>query len=182
MAKGVTEDDLASGIRSMGGLGTLTRTRRDSPFRDTREEERPEVKTVELPPPVEAAPRVAEVRNGVKPEPEIVQRAERPRVVAERSVPVDKPVRNERKKSPQRKADIYSERVTLQMSPEMRDEVDELARQLQRAKTSKDERITANTVMRVAIQAFLEAFDLDPKSCPNSEKELLDVARTRKRK
>jgi hypothetical protein len=181
MAKGVTEDDLASGIRSMGGLGTLSRNRRDSPFRDTREEEVPAVKTVELPLQKEVPSAAVEVRSEVRGEPARVVKAERPREV-EKPIPVEKPVRNERKKAPQRKADIYSERVTLQMSPEMRDEVDELARQLQRAKTSKDERITANTVMRVAIQAFLEAFDLDPKSCPNSEKELLDVARTQKRK
>jgi hypothetical protein len=38
------------------------------------------------------------------------------------------------------------------MSPKMRDEVETMARELQRAKTSKDERITANTVMRVAVR------------------------------
>jgi hypothetical protein len=44
--------------------------------------------------------------------------------------------------------------VTLQISPAMRDDVDALAQDLQRAKTTKDERITANTVMRYRCAAL----------------------------
>ncbi len=58
----------------------------------------------------------------------------------------------------------------------MRDEVDELARQLQRAKTSKDERITANTVMRVAIRLLTENFNLKSGEGPNNEDELFELA------
>ena len=60
--------------------------------------------------------------------------------------------RKEKKADPvgARKSDIYPEPVTLKISPEMRDSVIALARDLQRAKTTKDERIAANTVIRVA--------------------------------
>lgn len=71
-----------------------------------------------------------------------------------------------------RKADVFTERVTLQISPEMRDEVDALARDLQRAKTTKDERITANTVMRVAVQLLMEKYRFEKGDVANTEEEL----------
>ena len=55
---------------------------------------------------------------------------------------------------------MFTERVRLQISPEMRDDVERLARELQRAKVSKKERITGNTVMRVAIRLITERFEL----------------------
>ena len=82
-------------------------------------------------------------------------------------------------KASQRKADIFTERVTLQMSAEMRDAVDELARQLQRAKTSKNERITANTVIRVAIRLLTENFELGKDEGPNNEEELYSLSTKR---
>lgn len=94
-------------------------------------------------------------------------------------VPKDKGWRLSRPKQPQRKTDICSERVTLQISAEMPDEVDELARQIQRAKTSKDERITANTVMRVAIRLLTENFKLKAGEGPNNEEELFELASRR---
>src|SRR5262249_43149055 len=42
--------------------------------------------------------------------------------------------------------------------PEMRDNVQRIAREIQRGKTSKEERITANTVMRVAILLLTKHF------------------------
>lgn len=78
-----------------------------------------------------------------------------------------------------RKADIFTERVTLQLSTGMRDAVDALARDLQRRRTAKDERITANTVMRVAINILLERFELGADDVANSEGELLDLATRR---
>jgi hypothetical protein len=47
-----------------------------------------------------------------------------------------------------------------------------MARELQRAKTSKDERITANTVMRAAARPVLEHFSADGCDAANSEEEL----------
>jgi hypothetical protein len=54
------------------------------------------------------------------------------------------------------------------MSPKVRDEVETMARELQRAKTSKDERITANTAMRVAVRLVLEHFSADACGVANS--------------
>ena len=67
------------------------------------------------------------------------------------------------------------------MSPEMRDEVDSLARDLQRLKRSKEERITANTVMRVAIRHLLDEFELPRDDEVNGEEELYRLVRNRKR-
>lgn len=80
-----------------------------------------------------------------------------------------------------RKADIFTERVTLSMSTEMRDDVEALARELQRRRTRKDERITANTVMRVAIQSLLERLNLEDWEAANNEADLLELARRKLR-
>jgi predicted transcriptional regulator len=174
MAKGqVTEQDLASGMKGLSGFGALSGGRRDSPFRDSRSE-----------PPKESPPKEIDVRPNAETK---LPTVERPPQV---SVPPEPPVvRREaperlakpKAKQPQRKADVFSERVTIQMSPDMRDQVDELARQLQRSKTSKDERITANTVMRVAIQQFIETFKLERGEIVNNEEELLASALRRKK-
>ena len=74
---------------------------------------------------------------------------------------------------------IYTERVTLQLSPDMRDKVDALARELQRSKSSKDGRITANTVMRVAIRHLLKHYKVTGADVPNGEEELLEAIERR---
>src|SRR5262249_42202476 len=84
----------------------------------------------------------------------------------------EKSVRVEKRKTAQRKADIYTERVTIQISPDMRDSIDSMARELQRSKTSKEERITANTVVRVAVQVILEHFEPDKSEIANTEQVL----------
>lgn len=182
MAKNVTEEDLAAGMKGLGGFGALS-TRRDSPFRDSRAEARPpEPKTVEVKPSTEARSvyqtTVVEVKPPVEAKPVPV---ELPKPVAVKSAPMVREPSRPKQKTPQRKADIYSERVTLQISAEMRDEVDELARQLQRAKTSKDERITANTVMRVAIRLLTENFKLKSGEGPNNEEQLVELVAQRLR-
>lgn len=73
-----------------------------------------------------------------------------------------------------RKATVFTERVRLQISPEMRDDVERLARELQRAKVSKKERITGNTVMRVAIRLITERFELQSSEASNDEGELFE--------
>ena len=72
-------------------------------------------------------------------------------------------------------ADIFTERVTLQISPDMRDEIDALARDLQRARTTKEERITANTVMRVALQLLMKNHQFERGDVANNEAELYDL-------
>ena len=58
----------------------------------------------------------------------------------------------------------------------MRDDVDALARDLQRSKTTKDERITANTVMRVAEQLLIYHSQFKRGDVANSEEELYTLA------
>jgi hypothetical protein len=172
MPKGqVTEEELATGLRGMGGLSALAPTKRDSPFRDSRAD----VKSIELPAVPPAKPSVgdaAERAPSEKPSKEKpVAAAPKERSSAERQP------RAEKRKIAQRKADIYSEPVTLRISPEMRDEVDSLARDLQRAKTSKEERITSNSVIRVAIRYFLDEFPVADREQVNTELELLAFAK-----
>lgn len=71
------------------------------------------------------------------------------------------------------KTSIWSEKVTLQMTPEMRDDLNQLATRLQRRKATKEQRITANTVMRVAIQFLLDELKLNSSDIANTEDELL---------
>ena len=70
------------------------------------------------------------------------------------------------------KGDTLTERVTVQMSPEMRDAVCDLARHLQRRRKDKGERITANSVMRVAIQYFLDNVQLERVQGASTELEI----------
>ena len=177
MAKGqITEEQLQAGMKGLSGFGALSGkpapARRDSPFRDSRTEAPPEPKTIEVERPVEPKPEPVVRAVPRHPEPEA-----KPVAVPTKSVQVERPavMRSSQAKAPQsrRKADLFTERVTLQMSAEMRDQVDELARQLQRMKTSKEERITANTVMRVAIRLLLEEFTPSHGVEINSEDDLL---------
>lgn len=58
------------------------------------------------------------------------------------------------------------------MTAEMRSRANLLAAELQRRRTEKRVRFTPNTVVRVAIETFLEHFELSPGDHLNSEEEL----------
>lgn len=189
MAKGqVTEKELESSIASLGGLSGLATTgvsgaKRDSPF-GTSFAKRASSQVAE-------APREAAAERDPVKAIELKGRSEAPLVPAKEipaepkevvQVPPRTPVRSEAKPKarlvqepePTRKSDTLTERVTLQMSPDMRDNVGEIARKLQRRKTDKkSERLTANTVMRVAIQFLLDELTLDEEDRPSTEDELL---------
>jgi hypothetical protein len=173
MAKGqVSEEELTKGLKGIGNFGGLSapRVRRDNPFRDSRSDAPvPEpVKTIEVLPAPEK--RVSKDGNAAVPKP-------KPKAVREIPAAAMKRGTGGNEKSEEagfRKADIFTERVTLQISPEMRDDVERIARELQRSKTSKKERITGNTVMRVAIRIITERFQLTPGQVPNDEKELFE--------
>ena len=181
MAKSqVSEEDLAKGLKGIGNFGGIsTRVQRDNPFRDSRQEKVEPPKTIEVRLPPE--PQVAKptVPNIAPDEPKAVR--------ALPATPKLKPkVRegdgNSRAEESARKADIFTERVTLQISPEMRDEVDALARDLQRAKTTKEERITSNTVMRVALQFLMKNYQFERGDVANTEAELYNLVVQRVRK
>jgi hypothetical protein len=77
------------------------------------------------------------------------------------------------------KSDLYTERVTTIMSPEMRDRLNQLAANLQRRKNDPTERITANTLTRVAINIFLEELlPLDTET-PRTEEELYALTKAK---
>ncbi len=204
MAKNqVTEEQLSRGLQSMGGFGGLTqRPRRDHPFRTSQEEP---VKVIDVEPRVapKAAEQVppkaveeeklvtrAEIQSAVPVRQDKVVSMEARRVVdevveAEESqvLPVTAKQAAKKKQSrsaaqPTRKADVFSERITLQLSPKMRDKADALAKDLQRLRTSKDERITANTVMRVAIKLVLDKFKPGAgETVANTEEELFELVK-----
>lgn len=189
MAKSqITEDDITQGIQTLGGFGNLAqKPRRDSPFGSDFAAKKVEPKlpapTVSAPAPEPVRPPITaqaavptqplakrvEVVVPLREEAPQIQRTLAPKIAApKKEVSIE--TENEREGHP--KSETLTERITLQMSPEMRDSVNEIARQLQRTKREKGERITANTVMRVAIQSLIDSFD--PKSIRgvSSEEEL----------
>jgi hypothetical protein len=177
MPKGqITDADLAGGLKGLAGFSALggAKPQKDSPFRDSRAEpktveiRRPAEKPTERSAKAEPSGKRAELRTKTEAgegKQTILKKAE--------AAPAKK------QKATTRKADIYTERVTLQISPEMRDQVDFLARELQRTKTSKDERITSNTVIRVAIRHFVENFSVGKGESINGEEDLLSALKKR---
>ena len=164
MAKGqVSEEQLSQGLKGIGNFGGLSssRVQRDNPFRDSR--------SAPTAPPEPIKPASPPV---VEPAVKALQPTVRKIPVPEKATPKPEKQEDKPKEGSPRKADIFSERVTLQISPEMRDEVDSLARELQRAKLKKEERITANTVMRVAIQLLLARYTFEKGEVANNEEEL----------
>ena len=193
MAKGqVTEKELASGLKGFGGFGSLggqSKPRREDPFRDTRTElpeasvtqtlAKPEVPTIaETKPPVRLvesevipASAPAEKRTPAKLQ-------QKPRRVGNATA---KPAAKRIEKVAESagatvKAELYCERVTVPLDAELRDGVESLAKDLQRKRTEKGERITANSVIRVAIRVMLENFD-SGDAVVNTEDELFDALR-----
>lgn len=67
------------------------------------------------------------------------------------------------------------------MTADMRTRVNLLAAELQRRRTKKTRRFTPNSVFRVAIETFLDHFELSPGDHVNSEEELLRLVHTRLR-
>ena len=171
MAKGqVSEEALTEGLKGIGNFGGLSsnRVRRDNPFRDSSSQPSVPTKTFEI------SKREVREHSNTQPVPDVNPEPIRPTMSPGRMEKT-----KAKKQTPMaagRKADIYTERVTLQISPEMRDEVERIARELQRAKTSKEERITANTVIRVAIQLLTQNFSIKFGEVPNNEGELYHFA------
>ena len=74
-----------------------------------------------------------------------------------------------------RVADVYTERITLQLSPAMRDHMVALARELQRSRKTKGERITANTMIRAAINAVRLGVKLEAGDTAMTEEEVFQL-------
>jgi hypothetical protein len=176
MGKGqVSEKELERSIKSLGGLTGLASSavRRDSPFGSEF------VKNV---PPQAREPLVLEkvIDLDVKTEPELPPASEsRPEVTplpkatkAKREIPTA-----EEEEELDGGARLFTERTTLKMTAVMRDDLHYLARKLQRRRQNKDERITSNTVIRVAIQLILDELKLKDTDVANSEAELFSLVK-----
>jgi hypothetical protein len=183
MAKGqVSDKELATGLKTFGGFGALgeasARPRREDPFRDTRAEAAPQPPRIEVvktppaeplaPPPLPEASEPIKVREK-RPAVSRLTRAER------RPEPIPEPEPS----AAEKKSELYTERVTVPLDPELRDAAEALAKNLQRRRTDKGERITSNTVMRVALRILLDGFDAASAGVVNTEDELYEAVSAR---
>lgn len=164
MAKGsATDDDISAGIRQVGVLSAVAnpeRARRDSPF--STPAPRPSAPPLEAPiAPPSQKPALPEAT--VAPIPQA-----RPKRLPE-------PPREE----PAVESSRNTEEVHVKMAPDTRTQVNLLAAELQRRRTTKAHRFTPNSVFRVAIEIFLEQFELAPGDHVNSEDELRRLVRER---
>jgi hypothetical protein len=66
----------------------------------------------------------------------------------------------------------YTDYVTVPMTAEMRTRASLLAAELQRRRADKSVRFTSNTVFRLAIETFLERFELEGNDRADSEDDL----------
>jgi hypothetical protein len=143
-----SESELRTGLGTVGGLHHLAdagRVRKESPF---------------------GAPD-RELKPGA------VAATESPAPVATISLPVaPKAGRKSRARQPS-PTEVCGENVTVPMTWEMRAEAVAFAAELQRRRTDKSERITANAIFRVAIEVFLRTFKAPDVGGINSEAELL---------
>lgn len=167
MARGqTTEEDLRTGLQGVGAFDALrvspglkrenlfaTAPRALRPARPPPPEPHVEVETPLERPPTKAgaAPRQGETAPVIPEHPPEKGRAQR--------------------------EVLLTDPVTVPMTAEMRSKASLLAAELQRRRTEKSERITPNTVFRVAIQLFLETFDLGDAGPINSAEDLLERGR-----
>jgi hypothetical protein len=169
MARGsATEDDIASGIKAVGVLSAVAGTprRRDNPFAG-------DVSAV-TPPPSTTPPK----RQDAPPLPPSDPPA--PKAAVEETLP-EKPPRasaTPRKAAPEEVAPAlapsrFTDPVTVPLTAEMRTRATLLAAELQRRRTDRTNRFTANSVFRVAIEIVLSRFELRPGDRIDSEEELL---------
>lgn len=210
MAKGsVSDEELATGLKSFGGFGALGqasgRPRREDPFRDTRAEhalveaQQAEESRVEDTPVSGTRVEVSEAFSRIEvvktppaepPAPPAVRESAVPLKLREKKPAIPRLTQAERSAEPapqpgasaaETKAALYTERVTVPLGPELRDAAEALAKDLQRRRTEKGERITANSVMRVALRVLLDAFDARSAGAINTEEELFEAASARLR-
>src|SRR5262245_36074719 len=145
MAKGsATDDDISAGIRQVGVLSAVAnpeRARRDNPF------------STPAPRPSAPPPEAAVAPPSPKPAPPEPSVASMPQARPKRQ---PEPPREE----PAAESARHTEEVHVKMAPDMRTRVTLLAAELQRRRTKKEHRFTPNSVFRVAIETFLEHFEL----------------------
>jgi hypothetical protein len=78
-------------------------------------------------------------------------------------------------------SEVYCENVTVPLTEELRDRSEDLARLLSRRRSVRKERITRNSIIRVALLRLLETLDIESDDVVNSEEDLLALARRKGR-
>jgi hypothetical protein len=76
------------------------------------------------------------------------------------------------------KGDVFTERVTLALTPDQKDFIDELAKSFQRRRTIKKETINRNTVIRALINVTKEV-SFQEGDIANNEAEFERVIRSK---
>jgi hypothetical protein len=79
------------------------------------------------------------------------------------------------------KMDVFTERVTLALSPEQRNFLDNLARDFQVKRTSKLETINRNTLVRGLVEV-LKDVDFSPDEVVNNEAEMIALLKRKLRR
>jgi hypothetical protein len=187
MARGeVSDDDLARGLRGFGGVTPFSSTGkpiRDNPFRDTQAQPRPvEAARKVEPVAVEKEPQQAETveRRGEKIASAIAAKPKReivPKAAVRRIEPreVERPSAAAAERPGENKTERYPERVTVPLDAELRDSAESFAREISRRRDDKAERITTNTIMRVALRLLLEEVAPSFSASPNNEEEIFSA-------
>jgi hypothetical protein len=178
----ITEDDLLAGVG--GGFGSIGqmgagRPIRDNPFRETRTESPAQART-DRRPEAQAAPAVEQpakpvARSVVVPAQQAPQPAEPESVAPQVTVPA-RPTRLRPLKK-LRKTDTYSEKISTFLSPQMRDELEMTARQLQRNRLVKGDSITVHTLIRCGVRVLTELLEFSETDTVSSEEELAALVR-----
>lgn len=163
------EEKLSESIEASGGLQQFrTVSQRPKGIRDD---------PFGRPTPVE--PATAPVKQAKSPTPPVPQKHAPP---APKAPTKPELTENENSQADRAEADLYPDKVTVPLSVALRDQSEDIARALNRSRSIRKTRITRNSVIRVALQCFLERFSPNPGHPVNSEDELLEVARSQFRK
>lgn len=172
MVKGAVSGDtlaenteVTSGLRAFKSVANGPGEFRDSPFG--------------RPAGLEVAPPSTPLPDSQKPN---TERAQKPgeRIAREpKTTPRSKPPAAESEATTEGK---FTEHVTVRLSPEMRQKSEELARVINRRRSVKGQPLTRNSLIRVALQCFLDEFMIPTGKPVNSEAELLEAVRSRRKK
>lgn len=156
--------DASGGLQQFRSVAQRPKTVRDDPFG------RPP------PTPVPAAPQPAPVSPTVEAPLKDSRSAARPT-----TKPPEPPARDEPAPDVAEGSE-FTENVTVPLSRALRDRSEELAKSLNRNRSIRKSRITRNSIIRVALECFLDDFSPESGQAVNSEDELLQAARSARRR
>jgi len=162
------QDALSSSLQAAGGLAG---------FRSVAE--RPRV-TIDGPlgPPKERAPSPTPVAS----HPAVEARRNEPQTVTQAPKPQPSTIKRAESQSTEPNDSArFSDKVTLPLTTALRDRSEELAKRLNRSRTIRKSRITSNSIIRVALEVFLDSFAPSSSHPVNSEEDLLAAARRKPR-